>query len=140
MKKIKLLSLLLIFLVIFVGCGKNGDEYLEEISYNKFKEMLENKETFFFEIIQTGCSYCKAFTPKLEEVLEENKIKGYQLNMSNMTEKEYEEFDKMFEIEGTPTTIFIENGKETSKMERITENVSKNKIIAKLKTNGYIKK
>jgi len=140
MKRFKIITMLFIFLILIVGCGKKNDTYLEEISYSKFKEMLENKETFFFEIVQTGCSYCKAFTPKLEEVLEENKIKGYQLNTSNMSQEEYDEFDKMFEIDGTPTTIFIEKGKEASKMERITENVSKNKIISKLKANGYIKK
>lgn len=145
MKRITKILLLLFVLVLFTGCTKeeeNSDDakYLKEISYSELLEKIENKETFFFEVMQDGCSYCQAFTPKLISVLKEYEITGYKLNMTNLTEEEYEEFDKNFGIDGTPETIFITEGKEKTKLQRIEGNTSKTKIIAKLKSNGYIKK
>lgn len=137
MKKLKFLSLLLLFVLILTGCNKEN-KYLVEISYKEFNKMVENKETFFVEVMQDGCQYCELFTPKLEEVLMENQVTGYKLNLSKLTEEEYKEFSLNYGDDGTPTTIFLTEGKEISKMQRITGNVSKTKIVSKLKGNGYI--
>lgn len=139
MKKWKIISLILLVTFIFVGCAKEDKEYLVSISYSEFKEKRANKETFFFEFVQDGCSACMSFTPKLKEVLEENKITGYQLNLSSMTDEEYEEFQLEFKTSGTPNTIFLTEGEELSKLQRISGNVAKTKIVSKLKANGYIK-
>ena len=87
MKKIKIISLLLLFVFLFTGCNKEN-KYLIEISYDEFNKKIENKETFFVEIMQDGCSYCEAFTPKLEEVLMEYEVTGYKLNLSKLSEDE----------------------------------------------------
>lgn len=138
MKKLKIISLILLTLIVFVGCAKK-DEFLIELNYKEFKEKLENKETFFIEIFQDGCPHCEAYTPKLREVLMEHKITGYQLNLSKLTEEEHNDFVLSFGSDGTPTTIFLNEGKEISKMQRISGNVAKTKIVSKLKGNGYIK-
>lgn len=135
MKKIKYLLLVLLVGVIFTGCGKNN---LKTISFNELSKKLENGESFFFEVVQDGCSHCANFTPKLKEVLNEYDVIGYQLNLTDLTEENYETFNSMFDVDGTPTTIFIVNGKEVSLLQRIDGNVSKEKIISKLKTNKYI--
>lgn len=139
MKKIKILSLILLFVLILTGCSKES-KYLVEISYNEFKQKIANNETFFVEVMQDGCTYCELFTPKLEKILAENQVTGYKLNMSKLTEDEHEEFSLNFGDDGTPTTIFLTEGKELSKLQRITGNVSESKIISKLKGNGYIKR
>ena len=136
MKKFKFLIIL--FLGIFLLSGCQNDGYLVSINYSDFKDMQENKENFFVEIVQDGCSYCSAFTPKLKEVLNEYKIKGYQLNLSELSSEELKEFNLSFGSPGTPTTIFFTDGKELSKLQRISGNVSKLKIISKLEANGYI--
>lgn len=140
MKKLKIISFILLLTFIFAGCSNKTDEYLVKINYKEFKEKIENKETFFVEIVQDGCSYCEAFTPKLREVLMENKVIGYQINITKLTEEEYNEFSLQYGKDGTPTTIFLTEGKEISKMQRISGNVSKTKIVSKLKGNGYIKR
>lgn len=140
MKKIKNILLVIALFLLLTGCSNSNDSYLKSISYKEFKTMCENKETFFVEIVQDGCSYCQAFTPKLKEVLDEYKVTGYQLNLSYMTEEEDIEFSKEFEITGTPNTIFITEGKELSILQRIVGNPAKQKIISKLKNNGYIEK
>ena len=139
MKKIKILSLILLFVLILTGCSKES-KYLVEISYNEFKQKIANNETFFVEVMQDGCTYCELFTPKLEKILAENQVTGYKLNMSKLTEDEHKEFSLNFGDDGTPTTIFLTEGKELSKLQRITGNVSESKIISKLKGNGYIKR
>jgi len=139
MKKLTLLICLITFLFLFTGCGENEEKRLIEISYTEFKEKLENKESFFIEIMQTGCSACQSFAPKYKEVLEEYKLISFQLNFSNMTEEEYKEFQKDYEVSGTPNVIFIANGVESSKLQRITSNIAKSKIIAKLQANKIIK-
>lgn len=135
MKKIKYLLLVLLVGVIFTGCGKNN---LKTISFNELNKKLENGESFFFEVVQDGCSHCANFTPKLKEVLNEYDVIGYQLNLTDLTEENYKTFNSMFDVDGTPTTIFIVNGKEVSLLQRIDGDVSKEKIISKLKTNKYI--
>ena len=135
MNKIKYLLLVLLVGVIFTGCGKNN---LKTISFNELNKKLENGESFFFEVVQDGCSHCANFTPKLKEVLNEYDVIGYQLNLTDLTEENYKTFNSMFDVDGTPTTIFIVNGKEVSLLQRIDGDVSKEKIISKLKTNKYI--
>lgn len=135
MKKIKYLLLVLLVGVIFTGCGKNN---LKTIGFNELNKKLENGESFFFEVVQDGCSHCANFTPKLKEILNEYDVIGYQLNLTDLTEENYKTFNSMFDVDGTPTTIFIVNGKEVSLLQRIDGDVSKEKIISKLKTNKYI--
>ena len=135
MKKIKYLLLVLLVGVIFTGCGKNN---LKTVSFNELNKKLENGESFFFEVVQDGCSHCANFTPKLKEVLNEYDVIGYQLNLTDLTEENYQTFNSMFDVDGTPTTIFIVKGKEVSLLQRIDGDVSKEKIISKLKTNKYI--
>lgn len=140
MKKLKIIALALLFTFIFVGCGKESDSYLKELSYGEFSKKIENSETFFVEITQDGCAYCEAFTPKLEEILNEYEVVGYKLNLSTLSEEEYNEFVLKYGSNGTPTTIFLTEGKEISKMQRISGNAAKSKIISKLKGNGYIER
>lgn len=140
MKRKKIILIIVILLLVFTGCNKkNNSDYLIEIDYKEFKEKRENKETFFFEVIQDGCSACMSYSPILKETLTEYKIVGYQLNISNMTNEEYDEFQLEFKISGTPTTIFLTEGEEISKMQRISGKTTKAKTISKLTANGYIK-
>ena len=138
MKILKLLLIPITVLLLFTGCGKESN--LKEISYNGLKEKMENKESFFFVVERDGCTYCEAFVPKMEEVLNEYNVIGYVINLSDMSDKELEEFDEKFNVDGTPTTIFMTEGNELSLLQRIDGNVTKEKIITKLENNNYIKK
>ena len=137
MKKLKLILIPLLLLVL-CACGKSSN--LKSLSLSELKEKMNNKETFFFVVEKDGCQYCEAYVPKVEEVLDEYDIIGYVINISDMSASEYEEFDKLFAIDGTPTTIFMTEGNELSILQRIDGNVSKDKIISKLENNNYIKK
>ena len=99
--------------------------------------MIDNKESFILEIVQTGCSHCQEFTPRFQAVLKTNDIEAYSLNLYNLTEEESEKFDELTTISGTPTVLFFEDGKETSN--RIYGAVNNEKIEEHLKDGGYIK-
>lgn len=136
----KILMLLLLTTLVLTGCSSKENKYLESISFDKLNDLIESKESFVLEIYQDGCSHCTVFTPRFKSVLKEYEVNAKALNISNLTEKEYNEFVDIFGSLGTPTVIFIEDGIEKTKINRLVGEASKNEIIRKLKQNGYIEK
>lgn len=134
-KRIGQLILLVITVFTLTGCTN----YLQKINYKELEKMIDNKETFILEITQDGCSHCEEFTPRLKSILEENKIKAYNLNITYIEEKDYEKLDEKYNLKGTPTTMFFKNGKELINS-RLTGSVSDSKIKAVLQGLDYIKK
>ena len=51
---------------------------------------------------------------------------------------EKKEFSKYITFDGTPVTVFIKNGEEKTAATRINGSASTEKILAKLKSNGFI--
>ena len=123
-KKIKylLIGILAIFLT---GCSNSN--VITDIDYSKLEEMIDNKESFILEIVQTGCSHCEEFSPRFRAVLKTNEKEAYSLNLYNMTEEESKKFSELTtSVSGTPTVLYFENGKETS--HKINGAVSNEKI------------
>lgn len=136
MKKILKLTVIILCLFIFIGCQKN---YLTEISYSEYKDLIKNKETFILEIMRTDCSACINFKPKLEQVAKDYKLDIKYINTDNLSEKDYNSLFNETGISGTPTVIFYNDGIEETVASRINGSVSVNKIITKFKANGFIK-
>lgn len=135
-KKIKFL-LIGIFIVFLTGCG-NSSNTITEIDYSKLEDLIDNKESFILEIVQTGCNHCEEFSPRFTAVLKTNDLTAYSLNLYNLTEEEREKFSELTtSVTGTPTVLFFEDGKETSN--RINGAVDNEKIEEHLKDAGYIK-
>lgn len=136
MKKIMKLSIVFTVILLLTGCNKN---YVKEISYNEYKDLLKNKETFILEIMKTDCSACINFKPKLEEVANKYKVEVKYINTDHLNEENYQNLFDDTGITGTPTVIFYDKGIEETKSSRINGSVSTDKIISKFKANGYIK-
>ena len=136
MKKIRVIIL---FILLFLISGCDSKEYLTSISYKEFLNKVNNKDTFFVEIVQDGCSHCAEFTPKFNEILKEYDVYGYQINITKLSEEDSEKFLDDYDIDGTPTIMFLNNGIENSKMDRIEGSKSKNIVVSKLRSHGYIK-
>ena len=112
-KKIKYL-LIGIFIVFLTGCG-NSSNTITEIDYSKLEEMIDNKESFILEIIQTGCSHCEEFSPRFQAVLKTNDKEAYSLNLYNLNEEEAKKFSELTtSVSGTPTVLYFKDGKETN--------------------------
>lgn len=136
MKKLAKLSILLFILLLITGCDKG---YMKEISYKEYKNLLENKETFILEIMRTECSACINFKPKITDVANSYKVEVKYINTDHITDEETNSLFSETGITGTPTVIFYKNGVEETVSSRINGSVSKDKIISKFKTNGFIK-
>ncbi len=123
-KKIKYL-LIGILALMLTGCSSSN--VITEIDYSKLEEMIDNKESFILEVVQTGCSHCEEFSPRFRAVLKTNDKEAYSLNLYNMTDDEIEKFNELTtSISGTPTVLYFEDGKETS--HKINGAVSNEKI------------
>lgn len=126
-----------ILIILFLAIGKSKEGNLLELNLNNLKEKIENKETFVLCISKTTCSHCNDYKPKLKSVANEYNIDIYYIDVDKYDE---EEFSNLISFDGsTPTTVFIKNGDEETTSNRINGDVSKSKIIDKLKSNDFIK-
>lgn len=139
MKKLAIITILLASVLLITGCSnEEKSTYLKEVTFDELYEMMNNEKSFILEFVQDGCTHCAVFTPRFENVLEDYQIYAKQLNFSNITEEEYSQIVSDFGTFGTPTVIFIENGKERTTINRLTGEPSEKEIIRKLTQNGYI--
>ncbi len=137
MKKIITAIILIFSIFLFTGCQNNS---INEISYTEFKNKIESKDSFILYIGSASCHNCTEFSPKLEEVINEYKIDNvYYIDLDTFSKEEQNEFNKIINVAGTPNVVFINKGEEGSSFNRINGNVSKEKIIERLKSNDYIK-
>ncbi len=140
-------KVLIIFLGIIIfsisGCGHGS---INEITIKDYNEMVENKDNFILFIGSHNCSHCTEYRVTLEEVIKKYNINFNYLDVANLTDEEYEKFTKEIIFTGTPTTVFIEEGKDNScnvfscdSSKRIDGALSYDEIIQILKNKGYIK-
>ena len=142
MKKIKIIILLATVIILLIGTAYmllTMNKNFIKLNYNEVIEMTENKENFILCISAKECIHCQEYKPKLKKISKKYNIKIYYVNVDEFTEKDYETFKSKFSFDGgTPTTIFFKNGEEKTTANRIQGNVKTEKIINKLKSNGFI--
>lgn len=138
MRKGKWLLVLLLFILFVPGCSSEKGK-LESITFEEYKNLIENKESFVLEVMSSDCTHCKSLKPKLQSVINEYKITIKTINLENLSTEEYLEFTKTIGSKATPTIIFYKDGYEESVSTRILGDVTKERIIEKFKDNKIIK-
>ncbi len=131
-------KLLLAVTVIFIICGCSSKQTLQTISYNELKEKINDKESFVLYIHKTGCTYCENYEPTLVKVLNEKRITAYSINTATLTKSEEASLKKKVDLKGTPTLIYINQGKSDVNGSLIGEK-SYNDTLDFFKEIGYIK-
>lgn len=137
-------NIIIIIIVIGLGIGLgyllfNNNDNLIELNYNELESKIENKEDFVVCISRTTCSHCNNYKPKLRNVANKYKINIYYTDIDKYTKTDFEKFNNLISFDGgTPVTIFIKKGEEKTTATRIEGDVSTDKIIDKLKKNGFI--
>ena len=145
MKKSKKKAIILgvVCLIILIGAVTLdvllSKTYLKEIKYDEVVNKIEKKDSFVLLLSQTTCTHCMDFKPKLGRVANKYKINIYYLETDLLDEDTYKELKTHFSFNGTPTTVFVIDGEEKTAATRINGDVSEEKIISKLKSNGFIK-
>jgi predicted bacteriocin transport accessory protein len=140
--KNKVIILVSICLVVLIG-GLIADKilgksYLIELGYDEVVEKVENKESFVILFSQTTCTHCISYKPKLEAVANEYEIEIYYIDIDLLSKKKRDDLGDRLNFDATPITMFLKNGEETSVATRIEGDASKEKIVSKLKSNGFI--
>ena len=112
---------------------------LVDLSYEEVLEKINNKESFILCVSASDCIHCKDYKPKLSRVSVKYGITIYYTDVDTFEKEDLDEFKTKFSFDGsTPTTIFFKDGEEKTTATRIEGNVSFDKIVNKLKNNGFI--
>lgn len=110
-----------------------------KINYTNLKNMMDKKEDFILVITQTYCSHCHTYKPVLNEVLEDNNLIAYEIDLLTLSEEDQDRLYDEIGVGSTPTTLFFEKGQETDMGSRIVGSVSKDFIIERLRELKYIR-
>ena len=137
----KLISILLVFSYLFIGCNSSenivenenlnkvdniveekisSEEIKEEIEDNSyfivinaslFKEKFYNNEKNIFFVGRDTCPACKNFKPTVMEFANKEKINIYYVNIGNFENNDFDMISDFVNIQYIPTLIISNNGK-----------------------------
>lgn len=135
----KFLIVFFMVLVIFVtGCGDKKLTTYHEIDYMEYNEMIGNNETFPLVIGSATCSACSLFKPIMEAFISKYQVEVYYIDISKLSEEDFNFFKSQIGFSSTPTTIFFEDGEQTSAYYRIVGSESLSSVVAAYKRIGYV--
>ena len=99
---------------------------------------FENKEDFILYIGSTNCSHCMNFKSTLEKIIGKYQLDIKYVDISKLTQKEYEVLKNKTKLQGTPTVVFIDDGVVLTSP-KIIGAVDYVVALEKFKESGYIK-
>lgn len=139
-KYLLIVSILIVILGIIIGYFIfSMNDNLVKLNYDEIMEKIDNKESFVLCISRTTCSHCNVYKPKLRKVANKYDIKIYYTDVDKYSKNDLKDFNSKISFDGgTPTTLFIKDGEEKTTATRIEGDVSIEKIVDKLKKNGFI--
>ncbi len=131
----KKLLFILIGLLCLTGCSNTK---LKDISYSGLDEKMTNKDTFVLYIGSADCTHCQSFKPVLEKVVKKYKLEVYYIDMSLVTNDQYNAVKAKTNMGGTPTLLLVKNGKSRT-TSRIVGEQDEQAVINFFKEIGKIK-
>lgn len=132
--------------VIFEFLKKNNiiandaELLLNYINVETYNKLIKSKDASVIVVGQSTCSYCVKAKVVLNEIASKNDIEINYLNLSYMTEEDYNKFTSSFEYFqssswGTPVTMIVKNGKIVDKLEQF---VTEEEYTEFFKKNGVM--
>lgn len=117
-----------------------GDAGFNEITYSNYLEKIDSNEPFLVVIVKDGCGYCEMYEPILKEVADEYNLPINYINLTNLTEEEYNDLAQSNAYLkknqwGTPTTLFMLGD---SVVDSIGGYVDKDKFVDFVKENFVV--
>ena len=116
------------------------EEYsnIKQITYAELEGKIKEKESFVLLVSQTYCSHCITYKPTYNNVLKENKIIGYDIDLLTLSDEDYTLLMNLTGVSGTPTTLLYNKGEEI-KEARMEGSKSKEDLTKVLKDYKFIK-
>lgn len=134
-------GIIVLLFILFFGYKLffEKDKFIS-LNYNEIIDKVTNKDSFVLCVSASDCIHCQDYKPKLKSIANKYNIDIFYTDVDTFSEENYERFKTEFSFDGsTPTTIFFNDGEEKTTATRIEGDVSTEKIINKLKKNGFIK-
>lgn len=127
------------FLLLNTMANSKQKGELKEITYEEITKKVADEDSFILIVSQSTCSHCATYKPKIEQICKEHNLDVYYIDYDKCQNKT--EFLNEFDLSGaTPTTIFFQNGKEKSILNRIEGDISKQTVIETFEKMGFISK
>lgn len=138
MKKLYYLIMVL-FVFFFVGCGSKELTTYDEINYQEYVNLMENDETFSLVIGSSTCSACALYKSTMERFINKYQINVRYIDLTKLSEEEYNLLRTEINFSSTPTTIFVEKGNHTSVYDRLVGSANFSNVVSAYTKKGYIK-
>ena len=129
---------MLVGIFLITGCKNKMSGYVE-ISYQDYLHKIDNGESFPLVIGSSTCSACNMFKPVMESFISKYQIEVFYIDISKLTEDDYNLLKSDVNFSSTPTTIFIQDGKQTSVYYRIVGSETLSGVVNAYTKMGYIK-
>ena len=136
---IVLVVIILVAGIAFIFMSKNlKNDGVKSLTINELREKIDNKDSFVLVITQDGCSHCQAYLPTIRGIANKYNVTFYDVSQTNLNDEDKTYLKNVANIDGTPTTVFIENGEEKSTTNRLVGSVPEYRVVERLKALGYI--
>lgn len=113
-------------------------EKIIELTLSELEQKLLEEEQFPLIVTQTFCGHCTRFKPVLNKFLKENDLFIYEINYQNLTSEEKDKFKETINVSGTPTIVFIKEGKEIDSSKRVVGEAGSTELKEKFTEFGYL--
>ena len=128
-----------ISLFLFTGCSNGKLTTYTEISYDDYVNMMDNGESFPLVIGSSTCSACSMFKGTMESFISKYQVNVRYLDISKLSDEQFNLLKSEINFSSTPTTIFVENGKHTSVYYRIVGSENLSNVVKAYTKMGYLK-
>ena len=113
---------------------------LNTMDYDYFEALTNvSKENTIVYLGSAKCGWCSKFKPILEEIIRENNLEVVYIDLSTVSNEEYNKITKTVgrdNFSGTPTTLIMNGNKVIDALKGYSE---KEETVEFFKTNGFIK-
>ena len=134
----KVLIILVCLTLFTTGCFNKKDTYIE-LSYEQLEEKITNKDSFILVIGSSQCTHCASYKTTMTDIVKKYKIDVYYIDIYQLSDEKLAKLNNKFVFTGTPTTVFVDEGKEKDpQFNRIDGAKDFDYIVEKLKKNKYI--
>lgn len=136
-KTISLILIVFVSILLISGCNSKLNDYVH-ISYEDFNAKKEVRDSFPLVIGSSTCSACAMYKVTMKKFIEEYQIEVFYIDVSELSEEDYNKLKSEINFSGTPTTVFYEDGKLTSYYNRLGGAEDITGVVNIFKNNGYV--
>ena len=133
-------------IIMFTGSDKS-DNYIKEINYSEYLDVIKKDEYSIILLTSPTCSHCVNYKPFVNYVAKEHNLNVYNINLTNIKYEEYIELHDKYKatkdqysddtpIIPTPATVIVRNNQEVAS---VLGDIGYNGLTQLLKNNNIIK-